>query len=317
MTHWKPMVALGVCLMVPAMQPASQTAQPPANAQGPTVTGNPAPSPQQIHDLIMRAVENQHRDDRELEEFERTERIITRKGENGEVLTDITERVVPSGTGTVKLKTIENGMAVSPGQYRQELEFAVEALGLSARPNERYTEDQAKFERRRREHAELVDASTKAFRVTWAGWETRSAPAGAHAPRTLAKFLLEPDPDFKPTTRFSVAFAHVRARLWVDEAAAQFVRMEADITTDILFAGGVAGKVNHGGHVVMEQEEAAPGIWLPTLYDYEIDGRKFLFAFGVHERTEIARYRRVGPPSQAVAILRDELNNLSAATPAK
>lgn len=303
--------------MVPATQPASQTAQPPANAQGPSVTGNPAPGAQQIHDLIMRAVENQHRDDREIEEFERTERIITRKSENGEVLTDITQRVVPSGTGTVKLKTLENGVAVSAEQYRQELQFAVEALGLSARPNERYTEDQARFERRQREHAELVDAATKAFRVTWAGRETRPDPGGAHAPRTLDKFLLDPDPNFKPTTRFSVSFAHVRARLWVDEAAAQFVRMEADIITDISFGGGVAGKVYHGGHVVMEQGEAAPGVWLPTLYDYEVDGRKFLFAFGVHERSEISRYRHVGPPAQSVALLRDELNNLSAATPAK
>lgn len=317
MTHWKPIVALGVCLVFPARWFATRASEPQAYPQTATVTANSAPSPEQIHALIMKAVENQHRDDHALEEFERTERIVTRKGENDEVLTDMTERVVPSGTGTVKLKTIENGVAVSPEQYRQELEFAVEALGRSTHPNERYTEDQAKFERRQREHAELVDASTKAFRVTWAGRETRPDPTGAHTPRTLAKFLLEPDPDFKPTTRFSVAFAHVRARLWVDEAAAQFVRMEADITTDILFGGGVAGKVYRGGHVVMEQEEVASGIWLPTLYDYEVDGRKFLFAFGVHERTELSRYRRVGPPAQAVGILRDELNNLAAATPAK
>ena len=68
----------------------------------------------------------------------------------------------------------------------------------------------------------------------------------------------------------------------------------------------------------MEQAEAAPGIWLPTaLYDYEIEGRKFLFAFAVHERTEITRYRRVGPPLQALEIMRNELNNLTAATPAQ
>jgi hypothetical protein len=75
--------------------------------------------------------------------------------------------------------------------------------------------------------------------------------------------------------------------------------------------------VYHGGHVLMVQEEVAPGIWLPTLYNYEVDGRKFLFAFGVHERTELSRYRRVGPPAQAVEILRNELNNLTAASPAR
>lgn len=309
------MGALAVCLTGLAQWFVSP-AMPPAAAQGPSVAANAAPSPDQIHSLIVRAIENQHRNDRELQEFERLERIVTRKVENGDVLTDLTERVVPSGTGTIKLKTIENGMPVSAEQYREELEFAVNALGLTQHPNDRYSEDQAKFERRTREHAELVDASTHAFRVTFAGRETRPDYTG-HSPRTLMKLLLEPDPDFKPTTRFSASFQHVRARLWVDEEQAQFARMEADIATDISFAGGIAAKVYRGGRVVMEQGEAAPGVWLPTLYDYEIDGRKFLFAFSVHERTEITRYRRVGPPLQALEIMRNELNTLSAATPAR
>ena len=61
----------------------------------------------------------------------------------------------------------------------------------------------------------------------------------------------------------------------------------------------------------------APDIWLPTLYNYEVDGRKFLFAFSIHERTEVTRYRRVGPPAQAIEIVRNELNNLTAVTPAR
>jgi hypothetical protein len=208
----------------------------------------------------------------------------------------------------------ENGVPVTPDLYRHELEFAVNALGLAMHPNDRYKEDLAKFEKRNRDHAELVDTATKAFRVTWAGRETRSDSTG---PRTLMKFLLEPDPSYKPINRFAASFQHVHATLWVDEAQAQFARLEGDIATDIPFAGGVAGKVYHGGHVVMVQEEVAPGIWLPTLYNYEVDGRKFVFAFGVHERTEITRYRRVGPPPQAVEIMRNELNNLTAATPAR
>jgi len=317
MFHRRHIVVLGVCLIALAPWVGTPNARATPSGQGAIITGNPAPTPEQIHSLIMRAIENQHRDDRELEQYERVERIITRKAENAEVLTDITERVVPSGAGTVKLKTIENGVPVTPEQYRQELEFAVNALGLGVHPDARYAEDQEKFERRRRQHAELVDSSTKAFLVTWVGRETRSDLAGGHGPRTLMKLQLDPDPNFKPTTRFAVSFQHVHATLWVDEAQAQFARLEADIATDIPFGGGIAGKVYHGGHVVMVQEEVAPGIWLPTLYDYDVDGRKFLFAFDVHERTEITRYRRVGPPQQAIEIVRNELNNLTAVTPSR
>ena len=312
MVHRRYIVTLGACAAAVAPWLGAPLAR--AGSQVASIAANPAPSPEQIHSLLVRAIENQHRDDRALEEFERIERAITRKAENTEVVTDITERIVPSPTGNIKLKMSENGVAVPPETYRTELEFAVNALGLAMHPNDRYKEDQAKFDKRRHDHAELVDTTMNAFRVTWAGRETRADSSGT---RTLLKFLLEPDPAYKPINRFAVSFQHIHATLWVDEAQAQFARLEADIVTDIPFAGGVAGKVYHGSHVLMVQEEVAPGIWLPTLYNYEVDGRKFLFAFGVHERIEVTRYRRVGPPAQAIEIVRNELNNLTAGSPAR
>ena len=303
-------LAVGLMVVTPCVRVPDARALP---GQGSIVTANPAPNPDQIHSLIMRAIENQHRDDHALEEFERTEHRVTRKGETADVPTDLTERIVPWGAGTIKLALAENGVPVSADKYRQELESAVTALDLALHPNDRYKEDAAKFDKRRHDHAELVDTATKAFRVTWAGRETRVDTAGT---RTLVKFLLEPDPDYKPINRFAASFQHVHAVLWVDEAQAQFARLEADISTDIMFGGGVAGRVYHGGHVVMVQEEVEPGIWLPTVYDYDVDGRKFMFAFGVHERTEISGYHRVGPPPQAIEIMRSDLNNLTAVAPA-
>jgi hypothetical protein len=305
--------ALGVCIATLFQWFSAIPAPAQASGQGAIITANPAPSAEQIHSLITRAIENQHRDDKALEEFERTEHSVGHKGENAGIFTDLTERIVPSAAGNIKLKMEENGVPVSPELYRTELEFAVNALDLAVHPNDRYKEDTAKFDKRRHDHAELVDDAPKAFRATWVGRETRADASGQ---RTLMKFLLDPNPDYKPVNRFAATFQHVHATLWVDEVQAQFARLEADIDSDITFAGGIAGKVYHGGHVVMVQEEVAPGIWLPTLYNYEVDGRKFLFAFGVHERAEITRYRRIGPPPQAEEILRNELNNLAAATPA-
>jgi hypothetical protein len=317
MTHIKHIVTLCACSIALTWWPGTPSERALAGSQGAIITGNPAPSAEQIHSLILRAIENQHRDDQALEEFERTEHTIGHKGENAGIDSDLTERLVPSATGNIKLKMAESGVPVSAELYRTELQFAVNALDLAMHPNDRYKEDLAKFDKRRRDHAELVDAAPKAFRVTWAGRETRADPNEAHGPRTLMKFLLDPDPNYKPINRFAASFQHVHATLWVDEVDAQFARLEADIATDITFGGGIAGKVYHGGHIMMVQEEVAPGIWLPTMYNYEVDGRKFLFAFGVHERTEITRYRRVGPPPQAVEIMRNELNNLTAATPAR
>ncbi len=288
-----------------------------STSQGPIFTANPVPTPEQIQSLIARATENQHRNDHAIEEFERVEHVIMRKGENAEIASDHTDRILPSGTGTMKLPMAENGTAVSQEVYRHELEYAVTALDLALHPNERYKQDLVKFEKKQHDHAEFVDTAVKAFRMTWAGRETRPDSTGAHSSRTLAKFLLEPDPNYKPTTRLAVTFEHVRATLWVDEGQAQFARLEGDIASDITFGGGIAGKINHGGHFMMEQSEVEPGVWLPTVYTYDVDGRKFLFGFNVHERTEITRYRRVGPPAQSIEIVRNELKNMTTGAPGK
>jgi hypothetical protein len=296
-------------------------ALPPANALSPaqaTVSANPAPTAEQIQSLITRAIANQHRNDRALEEFERVEHVVTRKPEdNSVVLSDRTDRVIPSGTGTMKLPLAENGAPVSSETYRHWLQIAVNALDIAIHPNERYRADLVKFERRQRERSDLVDTAHKAFRIKWAGRETRPDVGAPNGTRTLAKFLLDPDPTYVPTSRFAAAFGHAHATLWVDESQGQFARLEGDITSDITFVGGIAGKIYRGGHFVLEQSEAAPGIWLPTLYTYDVDGRKFLFGFGVHERTEITRYRRIGPPSQSFEIIRGELNNLATGAPVR
>jgi hypothetical protein len=275
-------------------------------AQDVIPSGNPAPSAEQIKSLIDRMIANQHKDDRAINEFERVEHVIARKsGDGSDIASDQTERILPSGTGVMKLQVEQIGVPFSQDLYRQQLQYAVSALGLYLNPNDRMRQSVAKFEKRQRDRADLVDAASKAFRVSWAGRETRGS-------RTLVKLLLDPDPNYKSSLRFATTFEHIRAVLWVDESEAQMVRIEGDIASDIVFVGGIAGKVYRGGHFVMEQSEVAPGVWLPTLYTYDVDGRKFLFGFSIHERTEASRYRRVGPPAQEIEMIHAELNNLSA-----
>ena len=298
-------------LLVLALFVDAASADPRPRGQGSTIAANPAPTAEQIQSLIVRMIENQHRNDGAIEEYERVEHVVTLKdGENSEVVSDRTERVLSSGTGTMRLQTAESSPPVPPELHRRELQYAVGALDRFLHPNERMKQDVAKFERRRRDRAELIDAAAKAFRIIWAGRENRGS-------RTLAKLLLDPDPNYKPTSRLSATFEHVHGVLWVDETQAQMARLELEITSDIPFGGGIVGKVYHGGHIVMEHSEVAPGVWLPVHSTYDVDGRRFLLGFGIHERTDVSHYNHVGPPSQSIEILRSELNNLTADPPAR
>ncbi len=67
----------------------------------------------------------------------------------------------------------------------------------------------------------------------------------------------------------------------------------------------------------MEQSEVAPAVWLPTHYQYDVTGRKFIFGVSVHETIEVSRYKRIGPPAEALATIRRELSAAPGTSPAR
>ncbi len=260
------------------------------------------PSPEERRALVNRVIANQHRDDLALEQYERLERVQLRKNEKGTApVEDKTFRVVPTGAGRVRVQVEENGRPIDAELYRKQLRGLEQALVWALNPTEAKQKQRVeKAAKRSRERAEMVDAVRDAFVFSWLGRETRNG-------RTLAKLGLDPNPAFKPTSRNTSLFAHVRATIWVDEAAGQLVRVEAEIIRDISFGGGLVAKVYRGGRFVTEQAEVAPGVWLPTRYEYNFEGRKFLFGFEVHELTEVSHYRRIGAPREALLTIHREL----------
>jgi len=289
-----------------AIFPAAGLAPAPLRANPPP--DDRAPTPEELRALVARVIAQQHRDDEAMGQYERVERRQIRKNEkDSAVREDRTFRVVPTGTGAVRVQTEENGRPVDSEVYRRQLRDVETALAAALTPNEtRQKKAVEKSAKRSRDRAELLDAVLDAFTFTWQGRETRDG-------RTLAKIGLDPNPAFQPRSRTASLLARVRATVWVDEAAGQLARLDAEIIRDLTFGGGVFGKVYHGGRFAMEQTEIAPGIWLPTRYEYNYEGRKFVFSFEVHERTEASHYRRIGPPREALVAIRRELGRGSPA----
>ncbi len=265
--------------------------------------GRPAGSSNELRALVARAIANQHHDDLALAEYERTERRLLHKSdEDAPVTEDKTYRVVPTGTGAVRVQTEENGRPVDAELYRKGLRDLEQALVSAVNPGEaRQKRAIDKAAKRERDRAELVDAVLDAFTFSLLGTETRDG-------HTLTKLALEPNPAFKPTSRNTSLLANVRATVWIDQATGQLARAEAEIIRDVSFGGGLVGKVYRGGRFRLEQAEVAPGVWLPTRYEYNYQGRKFLFGFTVHEITEASHYRHIGPPRDALVVIRRELS---------
>lgn len=249
-----------------------------------------------------KVIANQHADDAALDEYERVETYIDRTpGANPRVIGEKTYRVVPTGTGTYKILLRDGSTPVPAAEYRRQLQQWAAALKLALDPNNpRERSAQAKYRKKRRDRADMVAVARDAFTVKWMGRENLNG-------RACNVIVLNPNPNFHPHSLLQDAMTHVTAKAWIDEESQQLARAEAQVTRDFSVGGGILGKLYRGGSFSIDQVEVAPGIWLPSRYQYDFSGRKFFFWFEEHQVIEASHYRRVGPPKQALAIVQEEI----------
>jgi hypothetical protein len=253
-------------------------------------------------DLFKRITDNQKKAEAALDLYERIERVETRKNPNDPTPATVKiSRVIPSGTGTVRIPLGPSGKPNDSAAYRADLESLARALALLVNDNRSQREALEKYAKKKKDRNELIDATRNAFLFTLIGAEQR----GDH---TLSKYKMDPNPAFKPTTRFTSIFPKVRGLVWIDEASDEVARIEGDVTEDISI-GLFLGKIYKGSHFMQERYEFVPGLWLVSFSQYDFDGRKLFSGFSVHERTFYSNYRYIGPPKEALATIRQELGH--------
>jgi hypothetical protein len=257
-------------------------------------------------ELLDRVVANQLKNEQALDVYERIERVETRKtGSDAQPTSVRISRVIPAGTGTGKIPLGPDGKAVDAAAYRAELEKVVKSMTWAAEEGRAQRDAYEKIAKKKKDREELIDATKRAFIYTFEGEERRGEAL-------LHRYLIEPNPSFKPASRVQAIFTKVRGHVWIDEASRQLARVEGDVTEDFS-VGLFLGKIYKGSHFMQERYEVTPGVWLPTFSQYDFDGRKLFSSFAVHERTFSSNYRLIGPPKEALVALRDELSKTAAA----
>ena len=288
---------LSILLLFPAIPPHSRAArQDPRNENS-----GPLSSPAETGSALFETViANQKRNDDALELYERTERVEIRKtGSETNPVELHVRRAFPVGTGTYKLNLSTAGKPSTAEAYRADLEKLEKFLVTVVQRGPAQQEAYAKLEKKRRDRNELLNASRQAFIFTFVANETRAG-------RALLRYSMVPNPAFRPPTRTASVFTKVKGTLWVDEQTKQLARIEGTVTDDISIALFLA-KVYKGSYFMEERYPVAPGIWFPSFDQYDFDGRKFLMSFSIHERTLYTDYKRVGPPAEALTVVRSEL----------
>jgi len=272
-----------------------------AAAQSAVPDSTPAIGPAKP-DLFKRIIANQKKGEAALDLYERIERVETRKNPNDPAPSAVKIlRVIPSGTGMVRIALGPDGKPRDSAAYRADLESLARALALLVNDNRSQREAVEKYAKKKKDRNDLIDATHNAFLFTLIATEQRGE-------RALSKYKMDPNPAFKPTTRFTSIFPKVRGFVLIDEASGEVARIEGDVTEDISI-GLFLGKIYKGSHFMQERYEFLPGLWLTSFSQYDFDGRKLFSGFSVHERTFYSNYRYIGPPKEALAAIRQELGH--------
>ena len=253
---------------------------------------------QEIHNLVERTVENQRHNDLVLDEYARTERSLFH-GNSKEPEKELICRVIPAREGILRVELQRDGKTSDAAYLEQQWHGVVQALLAETHGREPHVGNFYYRERHERERSEMIIAIGKAFIFRWAG---RLSIDG----RSVIKLSFEPDPTYRSSARFAALYAHSRGTAWVDESSGELMRADAELTDDVSWGAGIIAKLYRGGKFTYEQREVAPGLWLPTRYAYDFDGRKFLFNLSLHERMDFSEYARVGPPEEALSVIRRE-----------
>jgi hypothetical protein len=260
-------------------------------------------------DLFKRIIANQKKGEAALDLYERIERVETRKNPNDPAPSAVKiSRVLPSGTGMVRIALGPNGKPNDSAAYRADLENLARALALLVNDNRSQREALEKYAKKKKDRNDLIDATHNAFLFTLIATEQRGD-------RTLSKYKMDPNPAFKPTTRFTSIFPRVRGLVWIDQASDEVARIEGDVTEDISI-GLFLGKIYKGSHFMQERYEFVPGLWLTSFSQYDFDGRKLFSGFSVHERTFYSNYHYIGSPKEALVAIRQELGHAELDKPA-
>jgi hypothetical protein len=271
-----------------------------ARAQAPDPVALGAPDAGRQSAMFERAVANQKKNDVAMDLYERLERVEVKKSWGDQQPPEVhVSRVIPAGTGVDHIAVGPDGTPTDAAAYRAELEKLVNALAFATGDGRAQSDAYAKIAKKHKDREELIEATLAAFIFTFVDREPR-------ADRMLTKYRMTPNPKFKPTNRSTSIFAKVKGYVWIDEEAGQLARVEGEVTDDIS-VGLFLAKVNKGSHFMQERYEFAPGLWFPSFSQYDFDGRKFLSSFALHERTFYSRYRRIGPPKEALEAVKQEL----------
>lgn len=95
--------------------------------------------------------------------------------------------------------------------------------------------------------------------------------------RTWVRLKFEPNPNYVPPSRETSVFKAMSGTMIVAPQVERMVKIEATLYKDVTFGWGILGRLNKGGHFIVEQTEIGDNCWEPTFMNIQFSGKALLF----------------------------------------
>jgi len=190
---------------------------------------------------------------------------------------DTYKRLVAVDGTPIDARELENNDA----KHRKDLE----AKEGSPEARSKHARDVA--EQRREEH----EAIEEIFRV----YEMRIVGREDLRGYQTVVGTLEPRPSYKPKTDDGQVMKRFRARVWINEADYQLVRVDLEAIDDVTYGWGILARLHKGAKITYERRKVNDEVWLPARLRIIGKGRSVLFrTFAIDSTTEWSEYKKFG-----------------------
>jgi hypothetical protein len=139
----------------------------------------------------------------------------------------------------------------------------------------------------------IVKALPDAFRYEYDGTETGKAGLGTPGAE-LVRLKFTPNPTYSPPSHVEQSLAGMEGYLLIDAHAKRLAKIDGTLFKDINFGWGLLGRLDKGGHFVVQQADLGDGTWDITQMNLDIRGKILLVkSFSMVSDEVFSEYRRM------------------------
>lgn len=121
----------------------------------------------------------------------------------------------------------------------------------------------------------IVKALPYAFRYQYAGTQP-SAPGLGKEGTELVRLNFSPNPAYSPPTHVEQVLTGMNGFLLIDEASRRIALINGTLFKDVTFGWGIFGRLDQGGHFLVQQADVGDGVWEITQMHLDIRGKILL-----------------------------------------